>query len=188
MTDLQSMGLSATLNGNGNLVVADPNNVNNAPAVGGTTTALGTFTAGAQASVAGATDIYLTDDSANAANTIAVSIGALSSSSMNGASISSDNLSTQSSAQAALTDISGAINDVAGLRGTLGASVNRLQSASNVINNNIQNLTSAENNIMAADIPSTVANMSQNSILEQTGVAALAQANQMQQLVLKLIQ
>src|SRR5208337_5448727 len=37
MSDLQSMGLSATLNGNGNLVIADPNNPNNAPTVGGTT-------------------------------------------------------------------------------------------------------------------------------------------------------
>lgn len=192
ISDLQSMGLSATLNGNGSLVVADPNNPNNAPTIttpAGATTAFGTFSAGsAQASVASATDIYLTDDSANAANTIAVTIGSLSSSSMNGASIASDNLSTQSSAQAALTDISSAINDVAALRGTLGASVNRLQSASNVINNNIQNLTSAQDQIMAADIPSTVASMSKYSILEQTGVAALSQANQMQQLVLKLIQ
>ena len=107
---------------------------------------------------------------------------------MNGASIASDNLSTQGTAQSALADISAAINDVAALRGTLGASVNRLQSATNVISNNIQNLTSAEDNITAADIPSTVANMSKYSILEQTGVAALSQANQMQQLVLKLIQ
>ena len=192
MSDLQSMGLSATLNGNGSLVVADPNNPNNAPTIttpAGATTAFGVFTGGsAQGSVASATDIYLTDDSANAANTIAVTIGSLSSSSMNGASIASDNLSTQSSAQSALTDISSAINDVAALRGTLGASVNRLQSASNVINNNIQNLTSAQDQIMAADIPSTVASMSKYSILEQTGVAALSQANQMQQLVLKLIQ
>jgi flagellin-like hook-associated protein FlgL len=34
----------------------------------------------------------------------------------------------------------------------------------------------------------TVANMAKYSILEQTGVASLAQANQMQQLVLKLLQ
>ena len=192
MSDLQSMGLSATLNGNGSLVVADPNNPNNAPTITtptGATTVFGTFAAGsAQASVASATDIYLTDDSANAANTIAVTIGSLSSSNMNGASIASDNLSTQGTAQSALADISAAINDVAALRGTLGASVNRLQSATNVINNNIQNLTSAQDQIMSADIPSTVASMSKYSILEQTGVAALSQANQMQQLVLKLIQ
>jgi flagellin len=192
MSDLQAMGLSATLNGNGDLVVADPNNPNNAPTIAGSMTAggvLGSFAAGtSQASVAAATDIYLTDDSANVANTIAVTIGALSASNMNGGNIASDNLSTQSTAQAALTDISAAINDVAALRGTLGASVNRLQSASNVINNNIQNLTSAQDQIMAADIPSTVANMAKYSILEQTGVASLAQANQMQQLVLKLLQ
>ncbi len=192
ISDLQSMGLSATLNGNGSLVVADPNNPNNAPTItapAGATAVFGSFAAGsAQASVASATDIYLTDDSANAANTIAVTIGSLSSSNMNGASIASDNLSTQGTAQSALADISSAINDVAALRGTLGASVNRLQSASNVINNNIQNLTSAQDQIMAADIPSTVASMSKYSILEQTGVAALSQANQMQQLVLKLIQ
>jgi len=192
MSDLQAMGLSATLNGNGSLVIADPNNANNAPTIttpAGATTVFGSFAAGsAQASVASATDIYLTDDSANAANTIAVTVGSLSSSNMNGGSIASNNLSTQANAQAALANISAAINDVAALRGTLGASVNRLQSATNVINNNIQNLTSAEDQIMAADIPSTVASMAKYSILEQTGVAALAQANQMQQLVLKLLQ
>jgi flagellin len=192
MSDLQSMGLSATLNGNGSLVIADPNNPNNAPTIttpAGATTVFGNFAAGtAQASIASATDIYLTDDSANAANTIAVTIGSLTSSNMNGASIASNNLSTQANAQAALANISSAIADVAALRGTLGASVNRLQSAQNVISNNIQNLTSAQDQIRAADIPSTVANMAKYSILEQTGVASLAQANQMQQLVLKLIQ
>jgi flagellin len=191
MSDLNAMGLSASLNGNGNLVIADPNNPNNTPSISGSMTGsgvLGNFAAGAQASVAGVTDIYLTDDSANPANTIAITVGSLSASYMNGASISSDNLSTQQSSQSALTDISNAINAVAALRGTLGASVNRLQSAGNVISNDVQNLTSAENQIMAADIPTTVANMSQYSIMEQTGVAALAQANQMQQLVLKLLQ
>lgn len=191
ISDMQAMGLSATLNGNGSLVVADPNNTNNAPTITtptAATTAFGSFAAGSsQASVAAATDLFLTDDSVNSANTIAVTIGSLSQSNMNGASIANDNLSTQATAQSALADISSAINDVAALRGTLGASVNRLQSATNVINNNIQNLTSAQDNIRAADIPSTVASLSKYSILEQTGVAALSQANQLQQLVLKLI-
>ena len=74
------------------------------------------------------------------------------------------------------------------LRGTIGATVNRLQSASSVINNQTQNLTSAENDVTAADIPTTVAKLSQYSILEQTGISALAQANQQNQLVLKLLQ
>jgi len=87
-----------------------------------------------------------------------------------------------------LTLINTAVATVASLRGNIGATVNRLQSASAVITNQTQNLTSAENDVTAADIPSTVASLSQYSILEQTGVSALAQANQQQQLVLKLLQ
>jgi flagellin len=97
-------------------------------------------------------------------------------------------LTSAASAQAALTTINSAIQTVAGTRGTLGASVNRLQAAANVINNQVQNLTGAEDNIRAADIPSTVATLAKYSILEQTGISALAQANQQQQLVLKLLQ
>jgi len=97
-------------------------------------------------------------------------------------------LTTAAAAQAALTTINTAIQTIAALRGTLGASVNRLQAASNVINNQVQNLTGAEDSVRAADIPSTVAALAKYSILEQTGISALAQANQQQQLVLKLLQ
>ena len=81
-----------------------------------------------------------------------------------------------------------AIQSIAALRGSIGASINRLQSASNVISNQVTNLTSAENTIVAADIPSAVASLTKFTILEQTGISALAQANQQQQLVLKLLQ
>jgi flagellin len=99
-----------------------------------------------------------------------------------------NDLLTQADAQSALSLIDGAVAQVAALRGNIGATVNRLQSASNVINNQTQNLTAAENNVTAADIPTAVANLTQYSILEQTGISALAQANQQQQLVLKLLQ
>jgi flagellin len=99
-----------------------------------------------------------------------------------------NDLLTQSDAQAALTLIDGAVAAVAALRGNIGSTVNRLQSASNVITNQTQNLTAAENDVTAADIPTAVANLTQYSILEQTGISALSQANQQQQLVLKLLQ
>lgn len=57
-----------------------------------------------------------------------------------------------------------------------------------MISNQVQNLTAAQNGIIAADIPSAVANLTKYSILEQTGISALAQANQQQQLILKLLQ
>ena len=99
-----------------------------------------------------------------------------------------NDLLTQSNATAALTLINNSVATVAALRGNIGATVNRLQSASSVINNQTQNLTSAENDVTAADIPTAVANLSRYSILEQTGISALAQANQQNQLVLKLLQ
>jgi flagellin len=102
--------------------------------------------------------------------------------------LSGDDLTSATNAQAALTDIDRAISNVAADRGTLGADENRLQSASNVITSQVQNLTSAESSITSADMGQMVSQMSQYSILEQTGIAALQQSNQMQQAVLKLLQ
>jgi len=106
----------------------------------------------------------------------------------NGTAGSTNDLLSIADATAALSTINAAIQTVAGLRGTIGATVNRLQSAAGVITNQVQNLTGAEDGVRAADIPSTVATLAKYSILEQTGISALAQANQQQQLVLKLLQ
>ena len=70
----------------------------------------------------------------------------------------------------------------------IGASINRLTAASNVMAAQVQNLTSASGGIMNADVGKTVASMTQYNILESTGMAALQQANQSQQAVLKLLQ
>jgi flagellin len=96
-------------------------------------------------------------------------------------------LTTAAAAQAALITINSAIQSVAGTRGNLGATINRLQSAVAVINNQSQNLTAAEDGIRAADIAQEVANLTKFSILNQTGISALAQANTTQQSVLSLL-
>jgi flagellin len=142
---------------------------------------------------ANATGIFLSDGSSAAANnTISVTVGTLSSSaiSYNGTTVSfaADNLSSSTSAVTALGDINSAISNVAGLRGTIGAGVNRLQSAVNVINSQVQNLTAAQDAITAANIPQQVTNLSEYSILNQSGISALAQANSSQQSILKLLQ
>jgi len=87
-----------------------------------------------------------------------------------------------------VSTIDTAIQSVAATRGALGASINRLQSAVNVINNQTQNLTAAQSGIRDADISQEVANLTKFQILNQTGISALAQANQTQQSVLKLLQ
>ncbi len=176
------------------LIVSDPNNNNNvAVGAGNTETALGTYS---NPSTAGSTttNIFLSDSTAIGSAQIAVTIGGLSTASItngsggSGVNLAITDLTTQGDSQNALTLINAAITNVASVRGTLGASVNRLTAASNVLNSQIQNLTSAENTITAADIPTVVANLTKYSILEQTGISALAQANQQQQLVLKLLQ
>jgi flagellin len=176
------------------LIITDPN-ANNDVAVGAgnTETVLGTFT-NPTTTGSTTTNIFLSDSTAIGSAQIAVQIGGLQTSSLTNGSggqavnLATTDLSTQTDAQTALTLINAAITNIASVRGTLGASVNRLTAASNVINSQVQNLTSAENTITAADIPAVVANLTKFSILEQTGISALAQANQQQQLVLKLLQ
>ncbi len=152
--------------------------------IGSTTTFNGTsvFTATT-------TSIFLSD--ANSSSQIGVTVGTVTSAAItyNGstANVSSDALTSTVAAQTALTHIDTAIANVAGIRGSIGAGINRLQSAVNVINNQVQNLTSAEDGIRAADIPSEVANLSRFTILNQAGISSLAQANSAQQSVLTLL-
>jgi flagellin len=187
-------GLNAYLNSAGSLVVTDPNNNGNL-AVGptNTETVLGTYS-NPTTTASTTTNIFLSDATSIGSSQIAVNIGGLATTAItNGTggsavNLATTDLNTQADAQIALTLINSAISNIASVRGTLGASVNRLTAASNVINSQVQNLTSAQNTITAADIPSAVANLTKYSILEQTGISALAQANQQQQLVLKLLQ
>ncbi|MGH9467525.1 MAG: flagellin, partial [Terriglobales bacterium] len=102
--------------------------------------------------------------------------------------LSTNNLTTAAGATTALTAINSAITNVASNRGTVGATINQLQAATNVVSTQVQNLTSAESGIMDANIPQVIGNLSQESILSQTGIQALAQANSSQQLVLRLLQ
>ncbi len=187
-------GLTAYLNSSGSLVINDPNNDGNL-AIGSTNTetALGTYS-NPTTTASTTTNIFLSDSTAIGSSQIAVNIGGLATTGITNGSggqavnLLTSDLNTQTDAQTALVLINQAISNVASTRGTLGASVNRLTAASNVINSQVQNLTSAENTITAADIPAAVANLTKYSILEQTGISALAQANQQQQLVLKLLQ
>jgi flagellin len=141
---------------------------------------------GAPVFTAATTSIFLSDSTVAGTTTIVVSTGLLSASGTGGLGLVGD-LTTQAHAVTELTNINGAIVDVAAARGNIGAGINRLQAASTVISNEIQNLTTAEDGIVAADIPSVVGNLSRFSILEQTGISALAQANTQQQQVLNLL-
>jgi flagellin len=98
------------------------------------------------------------------------------------------NLSTAASSVTALGAITAAIATVSADRGSLGATVEQLAAASTVDTTESQNLQSASSNITSADISSVVADDTKYSVLEQTGISALQQANTQAQNVLKLLQ
>jgi flagellin len=184
-----TVGAKAYVNGTGDLVITDPANRNNLT-VTSTDAVLGAFSH-PNAAVPASTNIYLSDSSSSGASTISVTIGALSQSKLDyGASsvdLSGDDLTSAANAQTALADINQSIQNVSGIRGSLGATINRLQAASSVINVQTQNLSAAEDGIRSADIAAEVANLTKFNILNQTGISALAQANQAQQSILSLL-
>ncbi len=95
---------------------------------------------------------------------------------------------TANSAQNVLTAVTTAINDVAYQRGIIGADVNELTAASNVAAAESVNLTSAQSSIQSTDYGAATSNLAKYQVLSQTGISALAQANAVQQEVLKLLQ
>jgi flagellin len=184
-----NVSATASINSDGKLQIVDKNG-NGSLSVVSDLSDTGTITRAAQ-SGSSTTDIFLSDGTSAGAGSISVTIGQLSDSQIgfgsNSVDLSSDDLLTADKATAALTKINDAIANVAADRGTLGAAINRLGAASNVISSQVQNLSAAEDGIRAADIAQEVANMTKFTILNQTGISALAQSNQMQQSVLSLL-
>jgi flagellin len=105
-----------------------------------------------------------------------------------GADLSNTDLVSQKDAQTALGELNTAITDAAALDGYIGAQINTLNSLSTVMSTQQENIVSAQNAVQATDYASATSNMSKYEILSQTGIAALAQANSVQQEVTKLLQ
>jgi flagellin len=104
------------------------------------------------------------------------------------ADLSTTDLSTSSNAQAALQKINEAITYVSAQDGYIGAQINTLSAVSTVMSTQQENVLSAQNAIQATDFASVTSDMSKYEVLTQTGIAALAQANSVQQEVTKLLQ
>ena len=86
-----------------------------------------------------------------------------------------------------LAALKSGLNKVAILRGDVGAGMNRLQAAINVIKVTAMNTQAAESGIRDADMAAEISNLTKYQILAQTGMAALSQANSNMQNVLSLL-
>src|SRR4051812_22586178 len=104
------------------------------------------------------------------------------------ANLATTDLTSQVNAQTALSVINSAITDVSSMDGYLGAAINTLNAISQVMTTQQENIVAAQDAIQATDYAAATSNMSKFEILSQTGIAALAQANSIQQQVTKLLQ
>ena len=102
-------------------------------------------------------------------------------------SISNISLSNASEASDALSTITAAIEQVASDRASYGALQNRLEYTVSNLMNVAEFTTSARSRIEDADFAAESARLAKAQVLQQTGTAMLAQANQAPQLVLQLI-
>lgn len=104
-----------------------------------------------------------------------------------GAGVSSIDISTAGGAQSALAILDSALSKIDTLRGDLGAYQNRFESTIANIQNVSQNVSAARSRVMDADFAAETASMTKAQILQQAGLAMLAQANTGPQAVLTLL-
>lgn len=129
-------------------------------------------------------------DSSNASFTATHSNVELFGSLANGSSVvkvSTVDIGTQAGANNAVSIIDGALAMVDNIRADLGAIQNRFESTISNLQSVAENLSAARSRILDADIAAETAAMTKANILQQAGVAILAQANQTPQLALSLL-
>ncbi|MCU1323703.1 MAG: flagellin [Acidobacteriaceae bacterium] len=137
-----------------------------------------------------AASIVTTDGTTSGTTTFAPVVGVLTGTSIGGTTVTlgADVLTSNTGAASALTDITAAIAAVAAQRGTIGASINQLNAAANVASAESVNLSSAEASIRSTNYGQATSDLAKFQVLSQTGISALAQANSVQQEILKLLQ
>jgi flagellin len=102
--------------------------------------------------------------------------------------VSNLSVSTYSASQIAIALVDDALSTVNSTRSTLGATQSRFESAVSSQMTTAENLSSSRSRIMDADFAAETANLAKAQILQQSGIAMLAQANAIPQNVLALLQ
>jgi flagellin len=103
-------------------------------------------------------------------------------------SVADVDVSTQSGSNAALNVIDEALSFISSTRADLGAVQNRFESTIANLQSVSENVSAARARIMDADFAAETANLTKAQVMQQAGVAMLAQANMLPQTVLALLQ
>jgi flagellin len=147
------------------------------------------FTAGgATAGVGGTTTVtnygQVTMTSGKAITVAGTAVNGLATSALVGTTLS---ISTQATASTAITSLDAAINTVNTQRSTMGIAQTRLDSVISNLRTSSDNVGAARGRIRDTDFAKETASMTRNQVLQQAGVAMLAQANALPNLVLSLL-
>jgi flagellin len=134
-------------------------------------------------------DIYIGGGDTQADSKVTVDLsGSSNEIDSTGLGINADTVDTATNAATALTNIEAAIGTLGLTQGVVGAGENDLNYASQLAQSQITNFSSAESNIRDADVAAEASNLTKAQVLQQSSVAALAQANAAPQALLKLLQ
>lgn len=104
-----------------------------------------------------------------------------------GLGIRTDTLTDKTTAKTALTNLTGATQALGVVQGQVGSSQNKLQYAVNLASSQAANVAAAESRIRDADVAAEASNLTKAQVLQQSSMAALAQANAAPQSVLSLL-
>jgi flagellin len=127
---------------------------------------------------------------ANAGDTLSISTDLTLSAAQFGvdANAGTPEIDVSADASQAIADIDTAIDSVSTIRSELGAKQNRLEHTVNNLNVAVENLTASESRVRDTDMAMEMASFTRHQILTQAGTSMLAQANQVPQNVLSLLQ
>ncbi|MCF8150238.1 MAG: flagellin [Burkholderiaceae bacterium] len=165
-------------------------------ALSGTNNTTNTTTASMATAVSGTaiTKTYVGSIRMTAADTITIAGTAPTTSGFSAAALalgnsalSSGSVTTVSNANTMISKIDAALSSVSTLRSTFGAIQNRFESVTSSLAATAENLTAARSRIQDTDFAMETASLTRNQILQQAGVAMLAQANALPNTVLTLL-
>ena len=105
-----------------------------------------------------------------------------------GIGIAALNIASLGGASAALPLLDSAINQITTLRSQFGTAQNRLESTIRSLSVSVENTSAAESRIRDVDVASETAALTRFQVLQQAGIAVLAQANVSSQSALALLQ
>lgn len=104
-----------------------------------------------------------------------------------GLGMTGEAVDTLANSQGAVDAIDAALDGISTDRAELGATINQLNSSVDNLSNTVTNITAANGQIQDVDVAAESADFAKSQVLQQAGVAMLAQANQAPGLALRLL-